>query len=312
MKMAATGKKKARSGLLAREEREFYLFIAPWLVGFLCLTLGPLIASLVMSFMRWEIIAPPEWIGLGNLRRLFDDKLFMQALKVTTIYTVVDVPLRTVASLLVALALNQRIAGAHWFRTFYYMPSVIPTVAVAMLFLWMLAPSGLINSLLALVQIPPQEWLTSSRWALFSLILMSLWGYGASMVIFLAGLQGIPAQLYEAAEIDGANRWQRLWNVTLPMLSPVILFNVVMAIIGTFQVFTTGFIVTRGGPNNATLFYVLYLYRVAFNYFEMGYASALAWVLFLIILAVTLLTFRSSAAYVYYEGAIRGRQAENP
>ena len=298
-------KSSRRNSLLIKEEREFYMFISPWLFGFVFLTLGPLLVSLIMSFTQWEVISPPKWIGGRNYLSMYRDPLFRQSLKVTTIYTVLDVPLRMAASLLVALALNQKILGARWYRTFYYMPSVIPAVAVSMLFLWILAPKGLLNALLGMVGIPPQKWLTSSKLALYSLVLMSLWGYGSSMVIFLAGLQGIPQQLYEAAEIDGANRWRRFIHITIPMLSPVILFNTVMAMIGTFQVFTTGFLVTGGGPNNATLFYALYLYRSAFEYFEMGYACALAWVLFLIILLLTLITFRSSAAYVYYEGEIR-------
>lgn len=300
------GKSHAKTSLAAKEERELYLLISPWIIGFLVFTLGPLLASLFFSFTEWDILSSPQFIGLRNyIVRMPTDKLFRQSLKVTVIYTVVDVPLRMIASLIIALCLNQEIYGARLYRVFFYLPSVIPTVAVSMLFIWMLAPKGLLNALVGLVGIPPQEWLNNPRLALWSLVLISLWGYGASMVIFLAGLQGIPEHLYDAAKIDGANLWQRFANVTLPMLSPVILFNGVMAIIGTFQVFTTGYIVTQGGPNFATHFYVLYLYKSAFVHFEMGFACAMAWILFLIILAVTLLTFRSSAAYVYYEGELQ-------
>jgi multiple sugar transport system permease protein len=299
-------RRQGLSALARREEREFYLYISPWLLGLFLFTLGPLVASFVISFMDWVIVKPPTFIGLSNYREMLADPLFWQSLKVTSIYTFLDVPLRMIASLLVAIALNQQIKGVKLWRTIYYMPSVVPSVAVAMLFIWMLARRGLVNQLLGLVGLPPVNWF-SEQMALYSLIIMSLWGYGASMVIFLAGLQNVPAHLYEAAAIDGAGTLARFRHITIPMISPVILFNTVMAIIGTFQVFTTGYVVTGGGPNNATLFYVLYLYRNAFQYFRMGYACSLAWVLFVIILACTALVFRSSPAWVYYEAEVARR-----
>ena len=295
------------SRLRKKEAIEFYLIISPWIIGFLLFLGGPIVASAVLSFTDWNLLNPPSWVGVDNYLTIFtDDDMFWQSLKVTAIYTGASVPLGLMLSLLLALLLNTEVRGVRLFRTIYYLPSVMSGVAVALLWSWLFNPDfGLVNHLLGLFGIPGPTWLASETWALPAMIIMSLWGAGQSMLIFLAGLQGIPQQLYEAAEIDGASGWSRFVHVTLPMLSPVILFNLIMGIIGSFQVFTQGYIMTNGGPNNATLFYVLNLYNQAFRNLRMGYASALAWILFFIILGLTLLVIRESRERVYYEGEVR-------
>ncbi|MCY4412400.1 MAG: sugar ABC transporter permease, partial [Caldilineaceae bacterium] len=226
---------------------------------------------------------------------------------VTVIYVIFRVPVSAVLSLALALLMNQQLAGRRLFRTIYYLPAVIPLVAVSMMWIWIFNPEyGVLNSFIRLFGIEGPQWIHSSRWALPALIIMSLWQVGTGMVIFLAGLQGIPAHLYEAATIDGANTWQRFLKVTLPMLSPVVLFALVMNVIGSFQIFTQAYIMTQGGPGNATLFLVLYIYRNAFEWFHMGYASALAWVLFLVVLVISLAMLRSSEHWVHYEGRTGG------
>ena len=286
-----------------KEERQFYMFISPWLLGFLIFTAGPMLFAIYLSFTRWDVIGSPQWIGLANFKELFfDDPKFWISLRVTAVYSVVAVPLHLSSSLLVAILLNQKIKAMGTFRTIFYLPTVLPVVATSMLWMNLLFEDGLINRVLGFIGVPSISWLTNEKTALGALIFMSLWGFGASMIIFLAGLQGIPKTLYEAARIDGAGTWARFWNVTLPMLSPIIFFNFVMGVIRTFQVFTQGFIMTNGGPNYATLFYVLNLYQNAFEFLRMGYAAAMAWVLFFILLTLTLLILKSSSAWVYYEG----------
>ena len=295
---------KERLGQQAKsEERLFYVIISLWGFGFLLFSLGPLLASIFFSFNFYDVIRPPRWRGLGNYSALLVDPLFWQALKVTSLYSLGGVGLGMVASLATALLLNRKIHGMNWFRTLFYLPAVISGVAVSLLWMWIFNPDiGLLNDLLwSLFHIKGPGWIYVEAWALPSLVIMSLWGVGGSVVIYLASLQGIPTELYEAAEIDGAGAWKRLLMITLPMMSPVILFNLIMGIIGSFQVFTQAYVMTQGGPHNATLFYVLDLYRYAFQYFQLGYASALAWVLFLILLALTLLVLRSATAWVYYE-----------
>lgn len=280
----------------------FYLFISPWIIGFLVFTAGPMVASIAISFMRWELISPPEFVGLSNWKAMFSDDLFWQSLKVTSIYTILNVPTALTFAFLLALLMNVRVPGIAFFRTLYYLPSLVSGVAVAMLWMWILNPKfGLINWLLSFVGIQGPEWIYSQTWVIPSFVMMNLWGVGTSMVIFLAGLQSVPTELYEAAELDGAGSLRKMWNVTIPIVSPVILFNLIMGIIGSFQVFTQAYVMTAGGPGNASLFYVLYLYRNAFQYFQMGYASALAWVLFVIIAFFTYLVFRTSRDRVFYQ-----------
>lgn len=296
------GKRKVSKNVV-REAIEGYLFVLPLLIGLLFFTVWPVFQSLLISFCKYNIITSPKFIGTKNYVELFHDPLFWQSLKVTVIYSIVSVPLGLGAGLLVALLMNQKVKGIAIFRTIYYLPAVVSGVAVSLLWMWIFNPDyGLANVALKSVGIPAQQWLNSPKTSLTSLIIMSLWGIGGGMVIYLAGLQGVPQQLYEAAEIDGANSFQQFRHVTIPMLTPVIFYNLVMGIIGSFQVFTQAFVMTSGGPVNSTLFYVLYLFRQAFNYFHMGYASAMAWVLFAIILVLTMLVFKSSGAWVYYEG----------
>jgi multiple sugar transport system permease protein len=274
------------------------------LIGFVLFVLGPVVASIVISFTRWDLLSPAKFIGLRNYQRMFfRDSLFWQSFKVTAVYTAAYVPLQLVGGLALALLMDQKLRFIGVFRTIYYLPSVLPGVAFVVLWMWILHPdAGLVNTLLSYVGVQGPRWLADPDWALAALLLMSFWGLGRTMVIYLASLQGISRQLYEAAAIDGAGAWSSFWKITLPMLTPTILFNLVLSVISTFQTFTSAYVATDGGPLDATLFYVLYLYRQAFQFFNMGYASAMAWFLFLIILALTMLIFRSSGRWVYYEG----------
>lgn len=294
-----------------RRHLAYFVFLSPWLVGFILWVGGPLLASIYLSFTQYDIMTPPRWVGAGNYQQLFADDLFWQALKVTSIYTFIGVPLVVIVSLLLALLLNQQVPGLGVFRTIFYLPTVTTGVAVALLWVWLLQPDfGLINNLLwSLFGIRGPLWLYDEKWVLPALIMKSLWGVGGPMLIYLAALQGIPTHLYEAAELDGANGFRRFWHVSLPMITPVVLFNLVMAIIGSFQVFTDAYVMTKGGPNYASYFYVYYLYQNAFQFFRMGFASAQAWILFLIILVFTAITLRSSTLWVYYEGGRQGGQA---
>jgi multiple sugar transport system permease protein len=279
-----------------------YIFIMPFILGFLLWFLIPALTSLWMAFQDWNMITPPKFVALDNFQSLFTDKLFWQALKVTTVYTVVSVPLTMVLAFGLALLMNAKVRGIAAFRTIYYMPSIVPAVANAVLWAWILnSEFGLLNALLHAVGLPKVLWLQEPEWALPALILMSMWGLGGTMVTYLAGLQGIPDVFYEAAEIDGAGAWTKLRHITIPLMSPVIFFNLIMGVISTFQVFTAGYLITNGGPQNATLFYVLYLYRNAFQFLDMGYAAALAWVLFFVIMGLTAIIFRGIGRLVYYE-----------
>jgi len=279
-----------------------YLLILPWLLGFFLWTAGPMMASIVISFLDWEIVTPPKWAGFGNYLRLFHDDLFLVSLANTAYYTFLGVPLHLAVALLAALLLTVPLRGVSLLRTAFYLPSIVPSVANTLLWVWILNPTfGLANAILRRVSLPPLHWLDDPMLSKPTLILMSLWTLGNVMVIFIAGLEGVPATLYEAAQLDGAGRWSRFRHVTLPMISPVIFFNLVVSLIGSFQVFTVAYIATGGGPENSTLFYLLYLYRNGFEYFRMGYASALAWVLFLIIALFTVVQFRLSRRWVYYE-----------
>jgi multiple sugar transport system permease protein len=287
-----------------REALFFYLFVSPWLIGLLIFTAGPILASLYLSFNEYAIIAPPKWVGLNNFSKTFTgDPLFWKSLWNTAYYVGAGVPLRIVFAFVLATLLNQQIKGRLFYRVAYYMPSIIPGVATAVLWLILLNPRlGLINLALGLFGIPSINWLGNPQWSKPALILMSLWGVGGSMVLYLAGLQSIPDVFYEAAEIDGASRWRKFWNITIPLMTPTILYNLIMQIIASFQVFGSAFIMTGGGPLNSTLFYMLHLYNFAFKFFKMGYASALAWVLFVVIIFFTLLTLKWSEVWVYYAG----------
>lgn len=290
----------------SRSERAGYLFILPWFLGLLIFTLGPMLFSLVLSFSKWDIITgigSIEFVGLDNFKAIFHDELFYQSLKVTFIFALVSVPLYQIASILIALLLNMHTRGMKLFRLIYFMPSVIPAVAVSMMWIMIFNPEyGILNRALGWFGIEGPAWLQDPSYALGALIVMGMWGVGNTIIIYLSGLQGVPEELYEAAQLDGAGPLRRFTSVTVPMISPTIFFNLIMGIIGGFQYFTQAFVMTNGGPLNSTLFYNLYLYNKAFVSFEMGYASALSWILFAIILIFTLIVIRSSSMWVYYNG----------
>jgi multiple sugar transport system permease protein len=289
-----------------RENVNAFLFIAPWLIGFLVLTAGPMIGSLGLSFAQWNLLTPPTFLGLGNFTDMVQDELFWISLANTAYYTFIAVPLHLLAALLAALAVNVRLRTVNIYRTMLYLPSITPSVASALLWTWIFNPDfGLANAFLSFLHLPTSQWIYDPQSAKPAFVLMGIWGIGPQMIIFLAGLQNVPDTLHEAAAIDGANWLDRFRYVTLPMLSPVIFFSVIVGIIGSFQVFNSSFIMTQGGPANSTLFYVLYLYRKAWESLSMGYASALAWVLFLIILLFTLIQFRVGRIWVFYEGDLR-------
>jgi len=289
-----------------KEEVAGYLFILPWLVGFVVFQAGAMITAAVMTFLKADFLSPAEFVGLRNYQRLFEDDTFLKALKNTAIYALGRMPFVLVIGLGIALLLNRDRWGVRGMRTIYFLPSVTSGVAVALLWVWMFNPDyGLINSGLALVGIQGPGWIWTEEWALPGLVIVSLWGVGNSMLIYLAGLRGVPNELYEAASLDGASSLRKFVAITLPMITPTLFYTLITGIIFSYQVFLNAYILTGGGPNNATLTMVLYVYRKAFQEFQMGYASAVAWVLFLIILAFTLLVFRSSSAWVYYEGGLR-------
>ena len=286
-----------------KEALQFYLAIAPWLVGFILFTAGPMLISLWTSFTDWDLLTDPQWVGLENYRSLATDPTFIQSIKVTLAYTAAYVPLDLVGGLLLALLVRPRLRGIGIYRTIFYLPTVFSGVAFVVVWLWMLNPNGgLINLVLRWFGIEGLRWLLDPKYALWSLVMMSFWGWGRSMALYLGGMQSIPGELYEAAAMDGAGSFRQFFKITLPLLSPIIFFNLVLSIISTFQSFTSAFVATNGGPLDSTLFLVLYIYRQAFEYFHMGYAAALAWVLFAIILVLTLVLLRSQKFWVFYLG----------
>lgn len=262
-----------------------------------------MIMSLCMSFTKWDLLTEPTWVGFKNYIRAFtEDPLFYQSLKVTFVYSLFSVPLGLIASLTVALLLNQITRSVKFFRTIYYLPVIVSGVAMMVLWAYIFNPQmGLLNQILKMFGINGPGWIYDSKWAMPSLIIMSLWNIGGTVIIWLAGLSGVDEQLYESARLDGASRWQQFINITLPTLSPTIFFNLVNGVIGALQTFNQAYIMTDGGPKNSTLFFNFYLWKKAFKDFEMGYASALAWVLFVIIMILTLLVFKWSSMWVYYE-----------
>lgn len=285
-----------------------WLFVSPFVVGFLLFFAGPMLFAAYISLNQWPVLGEPTFVGLLNFKNMFTDDLFWKSLQITTIYTIFSVPLGMAAGLALAMLLNTKIRGLALFRTLYYVPAVITGVALALLW-WMMFNTeyGLINEALGLFGVEPIPWLTHTNWVLPALILMSLWQVGGGVVIYLAGLQGIPSELYDAASIDGAGGWARFRNVTIPMLSPVLLFNLVLGVIGSFQSFTNALIMTGGGPSQASLFYVLYIYRNAWLYNQMGYAAALSWALFAVILVLVVMIFRATSSRVFYaSGTTRG------
>lgn len=305
----ADGKPRAvRPGKLARkEERQGYLFIAPWLIGFFGITLLPMAFSLYGSFTNYDITSRMDFIGLSNFRRMFEgDPLFWKSLYNTLYYVLWMVPLTTIGSVLLALLLNEKIAGMRVFRTIFYLPSVLAGVGVYFLWMQLLNPStGLVNTVLSWVGIQGPAWLTDPFWTKPAVIFMKMWGIGGGMLLYLASLQGVPPQLYEAAKLDGASAFSRFRHITLPMISPVIFYDVVTSLIGGFQVFQEGYVMTEageGGPMHSLLFYNLHMWHKAFTVFDMGYAMAMAWMLFVVVLVLTILNLKLSKRWVHYEG----------
>lgn len=313
-KTAAIPKQRGMTRAARIEELWGYLFISPWLIGFIVLTAGAMLGGLGLSFFKYDIITPPKFIGLANYEKmLFDDWLFWHSMRLTGQYAVFSVFLGILSGLGAALLLNQNVRGLTVYRTIYYLPSVVSVVAAAMM--WAIvfhSEFGIVNGFLKIVGIEGPRWLSSTHMPVWTFIIIANWNVGVGIVIYLAALQGVPTTLYEAAIIDGAGRWRKFWHITLPMISPVIFFNFVMGIIGSLQVFTLAFVLSEagaggeiGGPANASMFFVLYLYMSAFRFLKMGYASALAVALFIVILTLTLIVFKVSGRWVYYEGALK-------
>lgn len=289
---------------MAAEARWAWLFLAPTLVGLTILSAGPILATFGISLTAWDLLRPPEWLGLENYATLLGDRRFGVALRNTTFYTVVSVPLGMVLALGLALALNQGLRGIAWIRTAYFLPVVTSATAVGLVWAWIYAPSGgILNLLIGLLGLPPQKWITDPFWAMPAIVMMSVWqGLGTSVIIFLAGLQAIPQEYYDAASVDGAGRWSRLRHVTLPLLTPSIFFTGILALIGAFQIFDQVYVLARPGkPTEATVTLVYFIYENGFKNFKMGYAAAASWILFLIVAALTYVYFRSQRRWVHYQ-----------
>lgn len=291
--------------IIQREKRAGILFASPWFIGFCVFLAYPLCASIYYSFCDYSVLKPPVLIGLANYRDLVQDEVFRQALANTFVYAVMALPMGMITALVLAMLLNAKVPGQTIYRTIFFLPSLVPQVSLAVLWLWLLnGEHGILNGALKLVGIPGPNWLNDPNWSKPALVIMGLWGVGNAFLIYLASLQDVPQQLIEAADLDGANAWQKTRNVTLPMISPVILFNGIMGIIGTLQVFTVPYIMFPGGaPSRSTYFYTMYLYDNAFRYHKMGYASAMGWIMFLIILALTFASIKLSERHVHYQGS---------
>ncbi|MDQ4077997.1 MAG: sugar ABC transporter permease [Chloroflexota bacterium] len=311
---AAAQAKPAGPGFLTPARREAltgWLFAMPWILGFLVFTAGPMVFSIYASFTRYNITTPPEWIGLSNYTAIFSDDYFYTSLYNTFWMVIVKLPIVTVASISIAMLLNLDLPFERFFRSIIYLPNVLSGVAAVFLWKWILAPNGILNRGLDIFGIDGPGWFVNPEWTKPGMVVMGMWWIGGNVLIYLAGLKGIPKVLYEAAEIDGAGDWAKIRHVTLPMLTPTIFFLVITGIIGTFQIFTTAYVLSgtetaTGGPGQSMLFYVLYLYNRAFGRlgpagFQMGYASALAWILFIIILVITLIQLKLADRWVFYE-----------
>lgn len=300
--------KKKHLSPTAREDRmTFWCFLSPWIIGFILFGAGPIIASIFLSFTDYSLFSAPNWVGFDNYRELFNDPLIWKSLGNTLFFVVFVVPLSTAGACLLAVLLNQKVRGIAIWRTIFYLPTIVSGVAMGVLWRWIFNPeAGLINTLLGpllkFFAIDNPQWLLDPALAKPAYVFMSLWGIGGGMIIFLAALQGIPKDFYEAAEIDGAGPVRQFFSITLPMLSPVILFSLTMGTISSFQIFAQAYVMSGRGPDNSTLFYVMYLFDQAFRYFRMGYGAAMAWVLFAIVLLVTIIKFKLAKRWVYYEG----------
>lgn len=296
---------KGRSGKVqSRENRNGYLFVMPWILGFFLFTLLPMVFSAILSLCEWDIVtglSTIEFVGLENFTGMFKDPKFWQSLKVTFKFCLITIPCYQIVSLFVAFLLAMDIKGMKIFRVVYFLPSIIPTIAATMIWTRIFAQDGILNKSLSVIGVKGPAWLTDRNTALYALMIMGLWGVGNTIIIYLSGLQGVSEELKEAARVDGAKGWQIFFKITVPMISPTIFFNVVMAVIGSFQYFTQAYVMTEGGPMQSTLFYNLYLYQKAYKEYQMGYASAMAWVMFIIIMLFTMLVIKSSSFWVYYQ-----------
>jgi len=305
--MAAISGNKIKNFLKSARTRNAmtaYLFLSPWIIGFILFMGGPIIASLVLSFFKWDLLSPAKFVGLANFSELFGkNDLFLPSMLVTFKYVIIAVPVSQVLALGLAVLVTQKVRFQGFWRTVFYLPAVVSGVAASVIWMWLYdAQYGVIDNLLKLVGITGPNWLFTAKLALWSLMIMSLWNVGVPMVVYIAAMQGLPQEVYEAAELDGANGWDTFWHLTMPLISPAILFNLVIGTIFGIQTFAQPYLMTNGGPVNSTLFVGLYLYEVAFHYLSMGKASAIAWVLFLIILVLTIAQLRLANRWVYYEG----------
>ncbi len=283
-------------------KNKFLIFILPWLIGFVLLTIIPMISSLIISLTEWNILSSPKFVGFDNYINVFKDPLFYKSLRVTLVFTALSVPINVVLSLFVAILLNSEIKCINLYRTIYYLPAVVSGVVVSLLWSWIFnSEFGLLNNFLLKFGIEGPRWLSDEFWVMPAMVIMSVWGIGGGIIMYLSGLQGIPAYLYESARLDAAGWWTRLIKITIPSMSPVLLFTTLTSVIGSLQTFTSAYIMTNGGPNNQTLFYAFYVYKHAFTWKQMGKACALAWILFLIIFAITMLLLKVSKGKVYYE-----------
>lgn len=302
MKLKSKSNKKRKKKAFSWKNMRFFLWISPWIIGFVLLTLLPLLGSFYISFTEWKIVSDPIWIGLENYKELFKDPIFLKSLKVAFTYCAITIPISMILSFIVAMLLNGDLPYASLLRTIYYLPCVVSSVAASLLWGWVFNYRfGLLNSILRIFGVQGPNWVADEKWALISLAFMSLWGVGGGIIFYLAGLQAVPQHLHEAARMAGAGWWRRLFTITIPSMSPILWFSLLTNIISGLQSFTSAYLMTSGGPNNATMFYALYLYNNAFKYHKMGKACAMAWILFVIIMILSAFVVKVTSPMVYYE-----------
>ncbi len=305
MDAAKSATNKSALHRIKTEKRWFFFFISPWLIGFLVLTVGPMIFSFIMSFTDWDMLTKMKFIGIQNYINLFKDDIFLKSIRNTFIYSALSVPINLLLSLGMAYLLSFHLKGMRFFRTLYYLPAIVPAVASTILFTNILSTHGLLNKALAFIGITGPSWLLDKKIVLFSFVFLAVWGVGGTMILLLSSINSIDDAMYESATLDGATRMQMFLNITLPQITPVIFFNLITGIIGSLQTFTQVYLMTNGGPDNASQMIVPYLYRNAFSYYRMGYASAMAWVLFGIVMVLSIVVLKSSSAWVFYEEEVK-------
>ena len=302
MKLKTRNKIKKVHRQNKKETFRFFLWISPWIFGFVILSLLPMLGSLYISFTEWKIVSDPVWVGIENYAGLLEDEIFLKSLKVTFTYCAMTIPVQMILSIGIAMLLNGDLPYASILRTVYCLPCVVSSVAASLLWQWLLNYRfGMLNQILAFFGVQGPDWLGDQKWSLISLGIMSLWGVGGGIIMYLAGLQAVPAHLHEAARLAGAGWWRRLFTITLPSMSPILWFSFITNIIGGLQSFTSAYLTTAGGPNNSTMFYALYVYNNAFKYHKMGKACAMAWILFIIIMILSAIMVKFTSPMVYYE-----------